>query len=71
MRFYSCLNSPHYRSGVEENLESKHEELMNDLDNNLTNLKKENAAGAELRRKLAQMSSDDLLKELDLLIASY
>ena len=55
----------------EEDLKSKHEELMNDLDNNLTNLKKENAAGAELRRKLAQMSSDDLLKELDLLIASY
>ena len=54
----------------EENLKSKHEELMNNLDDNLTKLKTEKATGAELRRKLAEMSSDDLLKELDLLIAS-
>ena len=54
----------------EQNLESKHEALMNDLEDNLTDMKTEKASGAELRRKLEQMSSDDLLRELDLLIAS-
>ena len=55
----------------EEDLKSKHEELMNSLDDSLSKLKtEEKASGSELRRKLAQMSSDDLLKELDLLIAS-
>ena len=55
---------------LEENLESKHEELMKDLDDNLTDMKTARPTGTELRKKLAQMSSDDLLKELDLLIAS-
>ena len=51
-------------------MESKHEELMNELDDNLSKMKSEKSNGEELRRKLEQMSSDELLKELDLLIAS-
>ena len=54
----------------EEYVESKHEELMNELDDNLSKMKSEKSNGEELRRKLEQMSSDELLKELDLLIAS-
>ena len=55
---------------LEEDFEKKHEKLMNDLDCNLKKVKPEKASSPELRRRLEQMSSEDLLKELDLLIAS-
>ena len=55
---------------LEEDFEKKHEKLMNDLDCNLKKVKTEKASSPELRRRLEQMSSEDLLKELDLLIAS-
>ena len=55
---------------LEEDFEKKHEKLMNDLDRNLKKVKTEKASSIELRRRLEQMSSEDLLKELDLLIAS-
>ena len=55
---------------LEEDFEKKHEKLMNDLDYNLKKVKTEKASSVELRRRLEQMSSEDLLKELDLLIAS-